>query len=229
MISPDTSSSRPKSLQQQAFDAISRQIVFCRLKPGEKFTINGLVSSMGMGRTPIREALVRLQEVGLVEAIPQVSTFVAKISIHDAESSCFVRESVSTRIATECCACWQPGDLDGAKEANARMHQAIQAGDKVSYFDADNAVHHQIYRIAGRERVYEWMSQIAIPLDRMRWLRLMTETVDTAAFVDEHEAILAAIEARDVNETGYLMTKHVHELLRDEQKIVDRFPDYFVE
>lgn len=216
------------TLQERAYRLISSDIIRCRYKPGEKLTINTLVSTLGLGRTPVREALVRLQESGLVSVVPQVSTTVSKISLRDADSARFVRETVGRKVAVEACARWRPGDLDELEYANATMHQALRAGDSESYFDSDNRFHQQLYRIAGRERVYDWVSEVNLPVSRLRWLRLMTESLDWGSLMDQHDRILSAVEARDADETDFLMSQHLHQLLDEKGSVVSRFPEYFV-
>ena len=218
----------PLTLQEQAYRIISSDIIRCRYKPGEKLTINTLVNKLELGRTPIREALVRLQEAGLVDVVPQVSTTVSKISVRDADSARFVRETIGRKIAIECCSKWQGQDLNAPRKANAMMHQAMREGDSETYFDNDNKFHYQLYHIAGRDRVYSWVAEVNLPVSRLRWLRLMTDTLDWQSLTDQHDQILAAIEARDASETDYLMSEHLHRLLNEKERVIQQFPEYFV-
>jgi DNA-binding GntR family transcriptional regulator len=222
-----TSGSESESLQQQAFRKIEREITLCNYPPGTKLTTNTLAASLGLGRTPVREALLRLQDIGLVESVPQVGTFVSKINLDDAEAGRYVREVIGRKVAVECCAKWQGSDLEAMERANEGMYEALVRHDRTSYFEYDNAFHREVYLVAHQERIYTWMKDIVIPLERLRWLRLMTERLDWSLLMAQHEGILAAMKSRNSDEVDFLMAQHVHQLLQETDAIVVRFPSYF--
>lgn len=215
------------SLQLQAYRIISREIILAHFHPGEKLTINGLVARLGLGRTPIREALVMLQDERLVQAIPQSGTYVSRIDMGRAECARYVRETLECQIAIECCAKASPGDIEALRSSNARTRAAAATRDDLGFFEGDNAFHQLLYTIAGRPEASAWLNNLTIPLDRYRWLRVQTERLDWNDILDEHDRITEAIAQRDAHETSFLVSKHLHMILKDQGSVISRFPDYF--
>lgn len=92
------------SLQDQSYHTIRRKIVYLDYKPGEKLGVKQLCDDLDMGRTPVREALVRLAQEGLVRTVPQSGTYVSPINLTLAESACYIREHLEKQVIVECCA-----------------------------------------------------------------------------------------------------------------------------
>lgn len=92
------------SLQDQSYHTIRRKIVYLDYKPGEKLGVKQLCGDLDMGRTPVREALVRLAQEGLVRTVPQSGTYVSPINLTLAESACYIREHLEKQVIVECCA-----------------------------------------------------------------------------------------------------------------------------
>ena len=92
------------SLQDQSYHTIRRKIVYLDYKPGEKLGVKQLCDDLDMGRTPVREALVRLAQEGLVRTVPQSGTYVSPINLTFAESACYIREHLEKQVIVECCA-----------------------------------------------------------------------------------------------------------------------------
>lgn len=80
------------NLQTSAYDQIRQDIIFCTLIPGQKISVKTMEDNLGIGRTPVREALVRLSQQGLVQTVPQSGTYVSRISLREAENARYVRE-----------------------------------------------------------------------------------------------------------------------------------------
>ena len=111
------------SFQAVAYDKIREDIIFCRLAPGQKLSARILEETLGLGRTPVREALVRLGQEGMVFTVPQSGTYVSKIDLQSAENARYVRENLERSVAVECCALimiWNrstPGMMTSSAEA----------------------------------------------------------------------------------------------------------------
>lgn len=218
-----------ESLQLQAYDAIRGGIVYARYAPGDKLQVKDLCADLDMGRTPIRESLVRLRQEGLVKTIPQSGTYVSKISLTSVESARYVRETLESQISVECCALLDDAGKTHFQELLAAGRQAEASQDRRAFFDTDNELHHAFYEIAGKERIWEWLAQISVDLQRYRWLRVETEELDWASILDQHEAICCALFRHRTDEVHFLVTNHLHLLFSESAAVMSRFPEYFCE
>lgn len=216
-----------ESLQAQAYRIISRQIVLANYRPGEKLTVNTLADSLGLGRTPVRESLVRLQDAGLVRAVPHSGTYVSKVDLADAESARYVREVMETQAAVEACARATQDDLYRLESLIREAETKAQERDRRAFFELDDEFHRAIFLAAGRERVYGWVRELCIGLDRYRWLRILVEDLDWESILASHRRMLAAVAGRNVADAAFLVKEHLHLMLEERACVVERFPQYF--
>ena len=112
------------SLQDQSYHTIRRKIVYLDYKPGEKLGVKQLCDDLDMGRTPVREALVRLAQEGLVRTVPQSGTYVSPINLTFAESACYIPR---TPGKTGDCGVLRPCHL-GRHRAARPSHRAAGKG-----------------------------------------------------------------------------------------------------
>lgn len=137
-----------------------------------------LCADLRLGRTPVRESLVRLRQERLVETVPQSGTYVSKIRLEAVEGARYVRESLESQISVEACARLDAQNLAELHELLAEGESARDAQDRRVFFDSDNLLHEKLYDIAGKQQVWSWLEFISIDLQRCRWLRVQTEDLD---------------------------------------------------
>ena len=194
------------SLQDQSYHTIRRKIVYLDYKPGEKLGVKQLCDDLDMGRTPVREALVRLAQEGLVRTVPQSGTYVSPINLTLAESACYIREHLEKQVLQE---------------------KAMAEEDRIGFFLSDNLMHHMIFSIACRSTVWSWLEETNADLERFRWLRAATQVLDNQDIVNEHKQIRRAIAGRDPIEASFLVSKHLHMMFRNQTEVLDQYPKYF--
>ena len=90
--------SLPSTTVRSILSEIKKDIITLRLKPGEKLSENELALRFGTSRAPVREALIRLVEEGLIEVLPQRGSFVSRISLGAMQRARFVREALEVAI-----------------------------------------------------------------------------------------------------------------------------------
>lgn len=217
------------TLQIQAYETIRSGIVYAYYAPGDKLQVKDLCADLGMGRTPIRESLVRLRQEGLVRTIPQSGTYVQQISLSAVESARYVRENLESQITVAACASATSESIGHLQGILAGEEQALRAGDRRAFFESDNEFHKALYDMTGRQRIWEWLEQLSCDLKRYRWLRVRTEQLDWEDIVSQHYAILSALERRDTDEARFLATNHLHLLFSESAQVISAFPHYFVD
>ena len=216
-----------ESLTAQAYNIIRTEIIVADFRPGEKLTINRLMEKFDLSRTPVREALVRLQDEGLVHAVPQSGTFVSRIDLHMAAAALYIRETVERRVTSELCEKATEEDITRLRAILRETDDAVANQDFVALYKADNGFHELTYAIAGHPEVFKWISDVTTPLDRFRYLRTITEELPWKRTQNEHRVIVNAIAAHDASKVVDSVMDHLDPMLNDREKIVSRFPQYF--
>lgn len=215
------------SFQVAAYDRIRQDIILCKLAPGQKLSARLLEESLGLGRTPVREALVRLGQEGLVSTIPQSGTYVSKISMQSAENALYMREHLECSVAMECCARIDQTGCETLEGILALQDKALHNRDSAAFYVHDNAFHKELYHIAGRDQVWDWVQSCNTDLQRFRWLRTQVEELDWADIERQHIALYAAISNKDTHEAAYLTSAHLHLMSAEQDSVRAAFPCYF--
>lgn len=216
-----------QTLQRQAYQTLRRAIIFAQYKPGERLVPKDLCEELGLGRTPVREGLVRLQQQGLVRTVPQSGTFVSKVDGHAAESARFTREHLEQQIVIECCARATESDIRAINDIIEQQLASVEAHDERQFFITDNRMHELLFEIADRREVWDWLELTNTHFERYRWLAATTRGVSWDVVMDQHQRIRDAIVARDTNEASYLIIRHLHKALADYHEVAAAHPEYF--
>ncbi|WP_077302595.1 GntR family transcriptional regulator [Virgibacillus pantothenticus] len=217
------------SLQSQAYIAIRKGIIYSDLKPGKKLSVKELEEELKIGRTPIRESLVRLLQQGLIYTIPQSGTYVSKIDLNSAHNSRFVREHLERQIMMECCAKITPKSKKLLEKIIEQQEKAVSNKNRREFFIADNSFHEACFEIAGRYEIWKWLDDSNTHLERFRWLRVMTEDLKWGTIMNQHYQLFDAICNKDPEEANFLTSLHLHMMLNEQEIILNNFPDYFKE
>lgn len=218
-----------ENLQDSAYRSIRRKIVYMEYLPGQKLVFKRLMEDLQIGRTPVRESLVRLQQEGLVSVVPQSGTYVSRISLATAQSARFVRAQLESAVALECCCRASIADVDAIDRALELQRRAAVTHDEGDFFISDDLMHQAIFDIAGRSEVWSWLSGSNADLERYRRLRVATEGLKWDSILEEHQRIREAIARRDPMEARYMVDKHLRMMLADQARVVAEYPDYFTE
>ncbi len=203
--SEDTGSSLPKAIW--AYNVIRDAIITMKLAPGETLNEKETCAELGISRTPMREAVLRLAQEGLVNIVPSGGTFVNKIVIRKVIEGHLVRSSLEMRTVKLAARNFDPvyeRDLDLLifRQQDAGKHRDIDEAFKV-----DNEFHRLLCRIAGFPNVWQTIHNATGQLDRVR--RLAFPKMGYFEEVsDEHVALTAAIKAHDEGEAARLLKIH---------------------
>lgn len=206
---------------QHAYDTLRDEILDLTLAPGSPIDEVQLSERLKMSRTPIREALVRLASEGLVSTLPNRSTIVSHIdflNLHSFFDAITLMYRVTTRRAAEL---HNAADLVAIRDCQARFAQAVAAQNALAMI-ATNRDFHAAIAHAGRNPYYTGLFARLLD-DGRRLLRLYYQSFDDRlphCYVEEHDAMIAAIEARDADRADALAAAHAEQIVRQIQRLL---------
>ena len=198
----DLPSAEP-SKRDVAYKALREMIVHLDFAPGEVLREDALRERLGIGRTPIREALQRLEREHFVTVIPRRGMFVAGIDVSEL-SMLFETRAVMEPYAARLAALrGSPADWD-------RMHAALSvaAGSAQEHLATDRACHEIMWAAAGNRFLVDTLDMLYAQSDRL-WHLYSGDVSDIAEAVDEHRAILDALRSGDGERAADLVEAHV--------------------
>jgi GntR family transcriptional regulator, rspAB operon transcriptional repressor len=207
---------------------VREDIVSLRRKPGEPIVERQIALKRGVSRTPVREALLRLADEALVDIFPQSGTFVARIPVSALPEAILMRtalEQTTARLAAERADAAEVARLKGLIDRQRRLGAR---GERDRFHAADEAFHAAIASAAGHPGIWRFIEQVKIQVDRYRRLTLPVPG-RMGQVVDEHSAIVAAIEAHDAEGAAAAMAAHLEALRASIGDVRDLNPDYFAD
>ena len=214
---------RQATIAVQIYQHLRRQIVAGDFVPLQPLSENDLAASFGVSRTPVREALGKLEEERLVSILPQYGTFVAPILTDRVFSDQFVRE------ALECAAIGEAAARCTGQDAAALRaiieHQRAAPSDK-AFFAADEAMHRALMVLAGQEAAWQVVDAAKVNLDRIRHLSAR-HTFKRLSILAEHEGIVEAVIAGDRDGAVAAMRQHLRGVFTSSGQMMRMHPEFF--
>src|SRR5438067_641340 len=132
---------RDRQAAPQVFDRLRSMIISLALPPGSALSRAALAGQFGVSSTPIRDALMRLDEEGLVEVFPQYATVVSRIDVRRAQQAHFLRQALELEIVRGLALKHDEALIAELTAAIARQQQFAKAGDFEKFMTADNVFH----------------------------------------------------------------------------------------
>lgn len=193
---------------QQIRQALENAIVDGRFVPGEKLDPEALSVEFACSRTPIREALQALEASGLVRIEPKRGTFVNELDVIELTERFEVMAEIEAMCARLAARRSTREDLDRIRAAQAACVEAIKTGDGDAYYSQNTAFHQAIYAASGNRFLESEALRLQTMLQpyRRRQLQLGGRMKRS---LDEHQRIVARIEAADDGGAGADMHAHV--------------------
>lgn len=211
--------------REYALRTLKDNIIRLELPPGAMVSENELATQMGLSRTPVREALVELSKVEIVEIYPQRGSAIARIDYDLVEEARFMRLVLEKAVVEQVCGLAGPEDILRLRRILEIYARQMVDGDSDGGLNTDNLFHRALFQIARKDRVYGLIRNMSIHFDRVRRLSLSAGT-DTHV-MEDHAAIVDAIEAGDAPRAAALMERHLTRYRCEEKILRKTYPDYF--
>lgn len=214
------------STRDYAYQTIKEQIINLELKPGTKISEKEIAEKLQVSRTPVREAFQKLAQEELIGIYPQSGTVVSKIDLGHVEEARFVRENIERAIVRTACSDFGDEQLFGLETNIAMQELCLGKGTHQRLFDLDEEFHKRLYEGCNKIRVWKMIHQMNSHFDRLRVLRLVSNT-DWNNVVSQHREIFQSIVERDMDKAEELMANHLKLVNFEKDELKVRYPDYF--
>jgi DNA-binding GntR family transcriptional regulator len=190
-------------------------IVSTQLEPGLSLSEQELAERLGVSRTPVREALIRLSEEELVGIYPQTGTVIAPISYRKVYQSLVIRSALECRASRYAVAAITDDDIARLRRIIADQRHYTAVRDPEKFLGSDDAFHRAVIEVSGILDIWKVIESTKAHHDRIRHLSTYLNVYNEER-VREHEAIIDALERRDAAEVQRLFELHL-----DPDRLVD--------
>ncbi len=214
------------SLGQRVYQTLRLAILSLVYRPGEILRKPDICAALGVSRSPVADAVARLQAEGLVDVIPQAGTFVARFSMQEIREGAFLREAIEVAAIERVAPRITEAQLQLLRR-NLTVQAALVAdGDIPGFYAMDAAMHELLLSFTGFPRLAQVAETAWAHVNRARQL-ILPVPGRVQATLAEHQAILAALEAHDPDAARGAVQHHLRQLITYLEPLERDRPDLF--
>lgn len=210
------------------FDRLRDDIIDLVLQPGTVLSRLELQQRFGLSSTPIRDALMRLQEEGLVDIFPQHATVVSRIDVARARQAQFLRRSVEIELMHVLSEKPDKGLITRLRSLIRQQKVFADVGELQAFAMADQNFHAALYEAAAVHDLWHLVRRQSGHIDRLRRLNLPVAG-KMREIIRAHSRIADALEAGDAAEAQHAMRDHLSRSLEFAGKLREQHPDFFTD
>jgi DNA-binding GntR family transcriptional regulator len=201
-------------LKDEAYRLIKDAITTLQFRPGDPVIEGDLARRLGISKTPVRNALVRLEQEGLVQTLPFRGTFVSEVSIRDVQELYEVRAALEEVAIRRVMTGLEDADLAILRSALSQTRALLREGHLEESFEAIREFHEALVGLSGNHWLIEMYAGLADHLARVRNIcGHIPGRVEKSS--EEHARILRALESGDQGEAVTALRDHLDSLARD--------------
>lgn len=214
------------SASAQLHDSLRDRIIQLQLAPGQYLSRNEIAAEYGVSQTPVRDALIKLEEEGLIDTFPQSKTEVSRIDVEHALETQFLRLSIELEITRNLAQAADPARISNTRSILAQQSAAMTTGDLDAFSRLDRSFHLSLYEAAGVANLHTVIDARSGHIDRLRNLNL-PDPGKLASIFSCHTRILQAIETGNVKDAASVVREHLSGTLAKVDDIRKRHPNFF--
>lgn len=208
VVDKENSTEAALPLAEQAHRRLKARILNNELMPGQQVLERDLIEELGMSRTPIREAMVRLQDEGLVQIVPRHGMKILALKIEDMAEIYEILTALEGVAAARLASLAREGlDISDLEDAMDDMEKSLAADDLNAWAEADNRYHFLLLKYCGNGRLAQICDDMQTQIYRARMITLNMRKKPVRSN-EEHRAILIAIQEGDAEKAAQLYRAH---------------------
>lgn len=212
------------------YEQLYGEIMTLQRKPGSLLRENALCEEFGVSRTPIRSVLQELRIAGLIEVTPYKSTRVTRLDFDTISQQIYLRVAVETAVLLDFCELCTADSMQQLHARNDALRRLAgqPTPEPAAFYRLDGRLHEYWFIATGKNQLWQLIQTNQNHYSRFRMLDLV-EAQNFAEIVNEHDALLRAIEQRDTAAVKALCAKHLYGgVARLGDALPTKFADYFV-
>lgn len=214
------------SLGQKVYQTLREAILSLAYRPGEILRKPDICDALGVSRSPVADAVARLAAEGLVDVIPQAGTFVARFSMAEIREGAFLREAIEMAAIERVAKTITEDQLTQIRRTITVQTALVADGDIPGFYALDAEMHELLLSFTGFRRIAQVSETAWLHVNRARQLVLPVPG-RIAATLEEHRAILAALEAHDPDAARLAVQHHLRQLITYLEPLERDRPDLF--
>lgn len=226
MMNDGTFHKRTKTMGDDIYSNLRSYIIELRIRPGEIISIKDIATEWNVGRSPVRDALIRLEKEGLITSLPQRGTMISRINLHRVSEERFIRASLEEKTLALFVEKHTEEDIESLKDCLADQKKSVQSHDCRKLLEYDDNFHHVFFTAMGLQLCWETLQNASGHYRRVRLLSLLERTI-LDNVISQHEEMLEQIVNKNQEQLQKLLRHHLEKIDLEELELQTRYPDLF--
>ncbi len=218
-----------KNRGEYVFETLKQEMLDLVWKPGQSISENEVCGRFDVSRTPVREALRRLQEQGFVHTVPYSGTYVTRLNLENIRQMIYMRVAVELMVMRDFMKLATPFQMEEIRHQIRLQELLIQQPDfePEQFYRMDAQMHAVWFAATGKEKLWEFIQAQQLNYTRSRMLDFVTET-DFTRIIREHTDLLRLLEEKAEQGLEEALKKHLYiSMTRMKYAIEVEYKDYF--
>jgi len=218
-----------KNLSDVVYEELKREILSLELIPGQAISENEICKRFDVSRTPVRDALWRLQEQGFVTTLPYRGTYVTKLNLDEIKQIIYMRTAVETSVICDFMDIATPMILEEVRYLIRKQEVIILEKDFTpeKFYRLDSQMHAVWYEVTRKKKIWEILQEAQVHYTRYRMLDFETET-NFMRIIKDHNKLLELIQNKDKKGLVTALKEHLtYSITRMKNHIEINYKDYF--
>ncbi|NLV58529.1 MAG: GntR family transcriptional regulator [Clostridiales bacterium] len=217
-----------QTVTSQIYQTLRKRIINMQMPPGMTMSEQQTANALGVSRTPVREAFIRLSREKMVIITPQRRTAVAKISTERAKQEHFLRESLEQAVLEQFVLNLKPEYLMELTQMIQLQKQALEDRDFAAFLEYDDDFHKIFYMATDKHLCYQLLRRNSFDYQRLRYLSSCSEEGIQQLNVNQHELMLKLITERNLQDVQALLRRHVRRIFDEIVLMKEKYPQYIL-
>ncbi|HCD42927.1 MAG TPA: GntR family transcriptional regulator [Lachnoclostridium sp.] len=218
-----------KNRGELVFETLKQEILDLELMPGQIISENEICERFGVSRTPVREAVRRLQEQGFVNSVPYSGTQVTLLNLDTIKQMIYMRVAVETMVMRDFMNMATPLWMEEVRYLIRKQQALIQEKgfEPEQFYRMDAQMHAIWYQATGKQKLWDMIQAQQLHYTRFRMLDFVTET-DFTRIIREHTEVFELLEKKDIEGLERSLREHLcYSMQRMKYQIEVEYKDYF--
>lgn len=220
-----------KNRGDMVFETLKQEILDLELKPGQDISENEICQRFGVSRTPVRDALRRLQEQDFIENVPYGGTNVTLLNLSNIKQMIYMRVAVESMVMSDFMEIATPMMMEEIRYMIRKQGALIQEPgfEPEQFYRMDAQMHAIWFEAADKMKIWELLQAQQLHYTRFRMLDFVTET-DFTRIIKEHNHLFTLLEKKDRPGLETALKEHLfYSMKRMKHAIEEEYKDYFVQ
>ncbi len=194
------------ALRDQVYESLKKAIVTLELEPGQRIMDKDLATQFGVSRTPVREALKRLEDEGLVESLPGSQTRITEIHLEEAKNAFTVVAALHGLAARLAVPSITEEDIQLMEESNAQLKKALENKNVLDAVEADDQFHAILLLASGNQEISLALERMMSKVRRLEFSKF--SSLDGMKSIAEHDEIISACRTKNPSLASSLLEEN---------------------